>query len=726
MAEVRTPKGSTWQRDIVDHVRPAAAWIDDDGRLVHANEAWRATHGNGLLAGAMFELGAKYAERCAASRADDPRLCSAVNDALLAIGRGDAEELTLTYRSLAGGLDLDGAILEPRLYAVRLVRILGPHGSGVLVTHRTHTLDLYGPADSEISTQRTIDLELANERLREEQRRQRGILDSIPDIAWLKDQAGRYLAVNKRFTEAVSLEAEAIVGRSDDDLFDPVRAEKYREGDLEVMESTRMRRVEERLSDPIGNITAIETIKVPIVSDDGHVIGTAGIARDITERVQAEVVLRRSNAELEALVERRTEEVQRANERLRADILARERAEEERRRLEHELLQSQKLEGIGRLAGGIAHDFNNLLTIILTYGHQTLTKIEPSSKVRPYVREMVAAAQRAADLTRQLLAFARKQLIEPRIVDLNGIVLATDGMLRPLLGAGIEIVTLPARDPCTVRVDPGQFERILLNLAANARDAMPGGGKLVIATGHTNVEASSALARAGLAPGAYVRLAVSDDGAGIEPEVLPNIFDPFFTTKATGDGTGLGLATCYGIVKQASGHISVESTRGAGTTFEIYLPSVREIAGAIAEPQSFRATNGNETILLVEDEPRLRAITAEVLREEGYEVLLADSGLEAIRVVEQSDKTIDLVVTDMVMPHMSGRVAVEKILTVRPDLKVLFISGYAASTSADGGVDERFPFLAKPYTREALLESVRALLDTGSRSTDSTLDMSNE
>ncbi|NUP09412.1 MAG: response regulator [Polyangiaceae bacterium] len=709
---IASAKSAADRDSIVDRLHCAAALIAPAGAVVHVNAAWLRVRGEGLLAGPRVGVDAIYEDACASLRPDEPRLVAAVGDALRAILSGRTDELVVNYKNLPGGEDDDGSLLEVDTFTIRVTAIDHAGARHALVTHRRFARELYGPSESEISTQRTIDLELANERLREEQRRQRGILDSIPDIAWLKDAGGRFLAVNKRFVEATGIDQEELVGRGDVDAWPSDLAERYRAHDLAVMTSKTMRRVEEPVVDRTGKRTLVEMVRVPIVNDVGQVIGLVGIARDITERKAAEAIILRSKAELEALVQQRTEELCRVNAQLRADIAERQRAEVERKRLEQELLQAQKLEGIGRLAGGIAHDFNNLLTIILAYGHHSLGKLPSSEPARTHVFEMVSAAQRAAELTKQLLAFARKQVVEPRVIDLNALVLATDGMLRPLLGPDVEVVTLPSARACPVRVDPGQFERILLNLAANARDAMPSGGKLVITTADVTVEAGSALGPSGLEPGEYIKLSVSDDGAGIAADILPNIFDPFFTTKheSGGSGIGLGLATCYGIVKQAGGHILAESTLGDGTVFDIYLPRAAAAASTKSLPPFARETSGDETLLLVEDEPRLRMITAEILREEGYVVLEAESGDEAIAIAKEN--AIDLLLTDVVMPHMSGKTAAAKVLELQPRTRVLFMSGYAAAiVEKEGRLEEGFAFLAKPFTREGLLARVRELFD---------------
>jgi PAS domain S-box-containing protein len=386
----------------------------------------------------------------------------------------------------------------------------------------------------------------------------------------------------------------------------------------------------------------------------------------------------------------------------------------ELRRLETQLLLSQRMEGIGRLAGGIAHDFNNLLTAILGHAEMARTDAAPGDPALGNIAEITRAAQRAADLTRQLLAFARRQIIEPRIVDLNQLVLNVDRMLRRLLGADVELVTVPQPDLWRVRIDPGQFEQVLVNLAVNARDAMPEGGRLVIETGNVVLDAEFARNHTTVQPGPHVLLAVSDTGVGMDPDVQAHIFEPFFTTKEVGKGTGLGLATCYGIVKQNRGSIWVHSEKGHGTTFRIYMPcaeAVEEQREPI-ETGTSGTVQGNETVLLVEDELVVRDLAADALRRQGYQVVTAASGPEALDVVQQAVRPFDVLVTDIVMPQMNGQQLADILLLRHPMLKVLFISGYSDLPGKhDGMLRPGMALLTKPFTLGQLVQHVRALLD---------------
>jgi PAS domain S-box-containing protein len=386
----------------------------------------------------------------------------------------------------------------------------------------------------------------------------------------------------------------------------------------------------------------------------------------------------------------------------------------ERKQLEAQLLQAQKMESVGRLAGGVAHDFNNLLTAIFGYAEMAAEHLEANSTPYNCISNLQKAASRAADLTRQLLAFARKQVIEPKIIDLNALVLDIDKILRRLLGEDIELITLSGACLGATKVDPGQFEQILVNLAVNARDAMPEGGKLTIETGNMTLDAEYAAHHADVIPGEYVMLAVSDTGMGMSAEIQRHVFEPFFTTKDPGKGTGLGLATCYGIVKQSGGHIWLYSEPGQGTTFKIYLPRVRKTTETVAAQEILtKKPGGTETILLVEDEPSVRDIALHALREQGYTVLEAVNGVEALQVVRAYNDRIALVVTDVVMPHMGGRELVEQLKATRPECMALYTSGYTDNAVVRHGVlDAGTAFLQKPFTPTTLVRRVREVLDT--------------
>jgi PAS domain S-box-containing protein len=383
--------------------------------------------------------------------------------------------------------------------------------------------------------------------------------------------------------------------------------------------------------------------------------------------------------------------------------------------LETQLRQAQKLEAIGRLAGGIAHDFNNLLTVIGGRSHLMNTLLAPDDPLRRNVEIIEKTAERAAALTHQLLAFSRRQALVARVVDLNEVVTGMARILQRLIGEDIQLVTAPNANLGHVRVDPSQTEQVVLNLAVNARDAMPDGGRLTIALESVDLDAAAAQRYPGVDPGAYVRLAVSDTGHGMDAATQAQLFVPFFTTKGPDKGSGLGLATVYGIVKQSGGHIRVLSEVGRGSTFEIYLPRVDApvdmvITGAVQTTPP----RGTETILLAEDDAAVRALARDTLLICGYMVLEAAHPDEAVHIAETCQGPIHLLLTDVVMPGMSGRVLADKLLPLRPGLQVLFMSGYTADAIGHHGVlAPGTAFLQKPFTPSALARRIREALDTG-------------
>jgi len=390
-----------------------------------------------------------------------------------------------------------------------------------------------------------------------------------------------------------------------------------------------------------------------------------------------------------------------------------ERAIMERETVAAQLLQAQKMEAIGQLTGGIAHDFNNMLTVIMGYSELTLHSLRPDDPARVNVEQIEQAGERASLLTRQLLAFSRKQVLQPKVLDLNAVLTNLDQMLQRLIGEDIDLVTVLAPGVGRVHADPSQVEQVIMNLAVNARDAMPRGGKLTIETANVELDDAYARRHGPVQPGAYVLLAVSDTGCGMDRDTQARIFEPFFTTKEPGKGTGLGLSTVYGIVKQSGGYIWVYSEVGRGTTFKIYLPRVEAVAKAV-EPsrEATGSVRGSETILLVEDDAGIRALVRQVLAQSGYQVLEAHHGKHAIQICEQHAGPIHLLVTDMVMPEMSGTETAGHLTSLRPDLKVLFLSGYAdEAVHRHGMLAAGANFLPKPFTPAVLARKVREVLD---------------
>jgi two-component system cell cycle sensor histidine kinase/response regulator CckA len=400
---------------------------------------------------------------------------------------------------------------------------------------------------------------------------------------------------------------------------------------------------------------------------------------------------RRMNEELEKRVAERTAELERSEEQLR---------------------HAQKMEAVGRLAGGIAHDFNNLLSVILSYGEMMSAELPKDDELHDDLSEIRRAAHRAADLTRQLLAFSRQQVLAPRVVDLNQVVTGMDKMVVRLIGEDVEVRTVAAPDLAPVMVDPGQIEQVLMNLVVNARDAMPDGGMLTIETRNVVLDEAYAEQHDGVKPGAHAMIAVTDTGVGMDKATLGRIFEPFFTTKGAGKGTGLGLSTAFGIVKQSGGHIWVYSEVGRGTTFKIYFPRATLDARHTTSTLPAASPRGHETVLLVEDEEQVRTLVRAILVRHGYSVLVADAGPSAMKLAESYAEPIHLLLTDLVMPKMNGRELAERLAPRRPEMKVLFMSGYTDDTVVRHGVlDSGVAFLQKPITPDALARKVRDVLD---------------
>jgi len=416
-----------------------------------------------------------------------------------------------------------------------------------------------------------------------------------------------------------------------------------------------------------GRTISCEWYNTPLVDESGRVLGVASLVQDVTERVA----------------------------------------------LEERLRQSQKMEAVGRLAGGVAHDFNNLLTVIMGYSQILTDGLPTAGRLRDATAQIRSAADRAAGITRQLLAFSRKQVLSPQVIDLNDIMLNLDTMLRRLIGEDVEILSVPARGLGAVKADPGQIEQVLMNLVLNARDAMPDGGKLTLETENVDLDEAYANEHKPLQPGRYVMLAVSDTGTGMNLETQTHIFEPFFTTKEVGKGTGLGLSMVYGIVKQSGGYIWVYSELDHGTTFKIYFPRVDQVAeGAAAAKRPPDAQRGTETILLVEDDAQLRQLASSVLAHCGYKVLPASGPQEGLALCRENHRDIHLLVTDVVMPGMNGRQLAEQVKQISPLTKVLYVSGYTSNAIVHYGVlDPGLSFLPKPFSLAALVAKVREVLD---------------
>ena len=379
---------------------------------------------------------------------------------------------------------------------------------------------------------------------------------------------------------------------------------------------------------------------------------------------------------------------------------------------EEQLRQSQKMEAVGLLAGGVAHDFNNLLSVMLCYGELAVARLAPDEPLFADIQEMIKAATRAADLTRQLLMFSRQQVLEPKVLDLNDVLTGMEKMLRRILGADVDLLVRPGAERARVRVDPSSLEQVLMNLAVNARDAMPTGGKLTMETTDVFLDEEYAKGHLGVTPGPHVMLAVSDTGRGIDKLIQSRVFEPFFTTKEKGKGTGLGLSTVFGIVKQSGGSIWLYSEPGRGTTFKVFFPSVDGPQDARLPPEVPQVLGGHETILLIEDDDQVRVVTGSILRNNGYHVLEAGNAADALLCAENHAEGIDLLLTDVIMPQLSGSELAKRLALTRPEMKVLFMSGYTDGSIVRHGVLEpAVSFLPKPFTVASLTAKVREVLD---------------
>jgi PAS domain S-box-containing protein len=494
----------------------------------------------------------------------------------------------------------------------------------------------------------------------------------------LEDPGPEIVYVNEAFERITGYSPEEAIGKTSRMLQgrerDPVALMRLRDG----LEHAKPVRVEVVDRTKAGDPYWVEIDVAPVRNDAGELTHFVSIQRETTEKHRASEALRRS---------------------------------------EEQLRQAQKMDAIGQLAGGIAHDFNNLLSVILSYTSMIVDDLPPQDPLRRDLEDVHSAGRSAADLTRQLLAFSRKQILQPGVVDVNAVIRGVEKMLGRTLGEQVELSLHTSADAGRVFVDPGQLEQVIMNLVVNARDAMPRGGNITIETSSVVLDDAYAASHAGVTPGAHVLLAVSDTGVGMDRATQERIFEPFFTTKAQGKGTGLGLSTVYGIVQQSAGHISVDSEIGRGTTFKVYLPQTDRVENTAAtQPVPSRPIRGAETVLLVEDEAPVRQVMRSILSKSGYHVLEAQNGGEAFLLCEQFTGTIHLLLTDVVMPRMSGRQLAERVAVLRPEMKVLFVSGYTEETIAhDGVLDAGLEFLAKPILPDALLKKVREVLDVPRR-----------
>ena len=510
--------------------------------------------------------------------------------------------------------------------------------------------------------------------LRESEKRFHDIVEASADWVWEVDPQGRYTYASDSVRSALGYSPAEVLGRTPFDFMEPEEEARVRAEFAAIVAARRPFRDLDNLNrHRDGSLRYVQTNGTPILSAAGELLGYRGIDRDVTARVQAD--------------------------------LARER-------LQAQLAQSQKMESVGRLAGGVAHDFNNMLGVILGHAEMAQRRLSAEAAVQRDLLEIAQAARRSAELTRQLLAFARRQPVRLRVLDLNEALAGMLAMLRRLIGEEIELVFRPGPELWKVRIDPSQVDQAIANLVVNARDAIAGVGRIEIETGNVHLEPGDLVDQAGASPGDFVRLTVSDSGCGMDEATLAHVFEPFFTTKAEGKGTGLGLATVYGIVKQNGGLIEVHSSPGGGARFRIFLGRTEAEAEVEAAPLAVSARRGGETVLVVEDEPSLLSIVRETLEAAGYAVLAAGSAEEALGLARAHAGPIHLLLTDVVMPAMNGRQLADALCASRPELRRLFSSGYTADLIAHHGVlDEGVVFLQKPYSARELASRVREALD---------------
>jgi hypothetical protein len=509
----------------------------------------------------------------------------------------------------------------------------------------------------------------AEEALQQRERRLSSIYEAVADTLFYleveKDGGYRFVSVNPAFVSATGLEYDYVVGKRVDEVIPESALDLALENYRKAIRERRIVRWEETTQYPKGKLIG-EVSVAPVFNMAGNCTHLVGAVHDLTER----------------------------------------------RELEAQLRQAQKMESVGQLAGGIAHDFNNLLTVINGMAELALEQVS-DQQIQKDLREIRHAGERAAALTRQLLAFSRKQILQPEILDLNVTVAEMASMLRRLLGEDVDLVITPAPAPATVKADRGQVEQVIANLAVNARDAMTSGGTLTIEVRSVEIDNEYDRARGVVPkPGPYAALSITDTGCGMNEATLRHVFEPFFTTKGPGKGTGLGLSTVYGIVKQSGGFIGMKSEVGAGTCFSIHLPHVTEAASSRRSSPNTMPTRGSETVLIVEDVVGLRHLIARTLESAGYTALTAASGDEALSMLEEHQEPVHLMLTDVVMPGIGGHDLAQRLTQTRPMMKVLYMSGYTDDVIVRHGVlEERMPFISKPFGTLELIRTVRQVLD---------------
>jgi two-component system, cell cycle sensor histidine kinase and response regulator CckA len=499
------------------------------------------------------------------------------------------------------------------------------------------------------------------------------VIEHLPTMVFVKEASElRFEYFNKAGEELLGLSRETLLGKNDHDFFPKEQADFFVEKDRGVLNRGTVEDIPEEPIETGRGRRWLHTRKIPIQDAMGRPRHLLGVSIDITEQ------------------------------KLATD------------KLQDQLRQAQKMEAIGRLAGGVAHDFNNLLSVIMGYTSLAIDGMSENDPLRSQLGEVLGASERARDLTRQLLAFSRQQVLEPRIVDLNRIVGQLERMLERLIGEDVELITVKAPDLGHVLVDPSQIEQVVMNLVVNARDAMPKGGKLTIETANVILDETYASDHENVSPGPHVMLAVVDTGHGMDRATQARIFEPFFTTKEVGRGTGLGLSTVFGVVRQSGGHVYVYSEPGKGAAFKVYFPRVTGSEPVLQAHRAVAPRSSSETVLVLEDEEQVRRVVVAMLQRGGYRVIEATRAAEALEIASDPTLTIDLLLTDIVMPGMSGPEVVQLMREVRPSLKAICMSGYTDETVVRHGILESgIAFLQKPITPDSLRHKVRSVLDDG-------------
>jgi two-component system, cell cycle sensor histidine kinase and response regulator CckA len=498
-----------------------------------------------------------------------------------------------------------------------------------------------------------------------------GVIEHLPTMVFVKEADElRFEYFNKAGEELLGISRETLLGKNDHDFFPKEQADAFVEKDRKVLEGGTVEDIPEEPIETGRGRRWLHTRKIPIRDAMGRARQLLGVSIDITDQ------------------------------KLATD------------KLQDQLRQAQKMEAIGRLAGGVAHDFNNLLSVIMGYASLAIDGMSESNPLRPQLDEVLGASVRARDLTRQLLAFSRQQVLEPRIVNLNRVIGQLERMLERLIGEDVELVTSKAPDLGQVLVDPSQIEQVVMNLVVNARDAMPKGGKLTIETANVDLDETYAAEHENVTAGPHVMLAVVDTGYGMDRSTQARIFEPFFTTKEVGRGTGLGLSTVFGVVRQSGGHVYVYSEPGRGAAFKVYFPRVTGTEPVLETHRVVAPRSRLETVLVLEDETQVRRVVVAMLQRGGYRVIEATRAEEALEAANDPSRTIDLLLTDIVMPGMSGPEVVKRIREIRPNLKAICMSGYTDETVFRHGILESgIAFLQKPITPDSLRQKVRSVLD---------------